>query len=444
MWPDISVMMDGMSVFAGWPEGSVFRKSGSPGLPGERERPLCVECKGTKMLCAKARCPLLVKYYAAVRQKRFIDSTFMQGSAPGVFVGRHGYPAVSIGPLLPPILGDTSDLDTPEMWLGKSIDDIVSMRSSLVRGLYRVNVKKADHFAKIVEDLQLLSMSEKPIDTSAEFFRKPAGRIELDDEVQPFGPSAPLKRMEMGSFRLDHRMEKAYYDTDLPARDAVLSLYGHDVLVTRIQRAFSMGAFGAKKSRRLVPTRQSITAVDSLIGEALVEEVKRLPIIGEYRVFESWQLDNRFIVLMLPEAWGYELVEAWYPDTIWNPAGRDIMVISDHELGGGRKEYARIGGCYYAARLATAEYLVKERRQARVVILREAHSGYIMPVGVWNVRENVRSALRGPYAAFGSLEAALAYVQSRFDIPMKRWTLNSFVLKDGRFQRKLSDFGGFG
>jgi hypothetical protein len=430
------------SVLKSAPDSLLFNEPASGGFLGDRGRSLCVECKGAKMLCAKARCPLLVKYYAAVRQKQAIDSTSIYGSAPGVFVGRYGYPAVSIGPLLPPIIGDTAELDTPEMWIGKSIDDIVGMRSALVRGLHRVNVKKMDRAGKLVEDLQLLSMAQKPIDTNAEFFKKPSGRIELDDEVQPFGPSAPLKKMEIGNFRLDHRIEKAFGDEDLGSKEAVLNLYGNDTLVTRIQRAFSMGAFGYKKSRRLVPTRQSITAVDSIIGETLVEEVKRLPLINEYRVFESWQLDNRFIVLMAPEPWSYELVEAWYPDTIWNPAGRDIMVISDHELSGGRTTYAKIGGCYYAARLATAEYLVKEKRQAKVVILREAHSGYIMPVGVWNVRENVRNALRGPYNAFNSLEAALSYVQSRFDIPIKRWTLNSFVLKDSRFQRRLTDFGG--
>ena len=407
------------------------------GIP---ESSLCVECKGTKMLCAKSRCPLLIKYYAAVKQKQAIDSTSIYGSAPGVFVGRYGYPNVSIGPLLPPIIGDTSELDTPEQWIGKSIDDIVGMRSTLVRGLYTVNVKKLDKFGKVVDDLQLVSMADKPIDTSAEFFKKPSGRIELDDEVQPFGPSAPLKKMDIGNFRLDTRVEKAFYDPDMGAREAVLSLYNNDTLVTRIQRAFSMGTFGIKKARKIVPTRQSITAVDSMIGETLVEEVKRLPLINEYRVFESWQLDNRFIVLMAPEPWSYELVEAWYPDTIWNPAGRDIMVISDHELSGGRTTYASIGGCYYAARLATSEYLLKEKRQAKVVILREAHSGYVMPVGVWNVRENVRAALKGPCSAFNSLEAALSYIQGRFDIPIKRWTLNSFVLKDSRFQRRLTDF----
>jgi hypothetical protein len=418
----------------------LFKEKASGGFLGIPESSLCVECKGTKMLCAKSRCPLLIKYYAAVKQKQAIDSTSIYGSAPGVFVGRYGYPNVSIGPLLPPIIGDTSELDTPEQWIGKSIDDIVGMRSTLVRGLYTVNVKKLDKFGKVVDDLQLVSMADKPIDTSAEFFKKPSGRIELDDEVQPFGPSAPLKKMDIGNFRLDTRVEKAFYDPDMGAREAVLSLYNGDTMVTRIQRAFSMGTFGIKKARKIVPTRQSITAVDSMIGETLVEEVKRLPLINEYRVFESWQLDNRFIVLMAPEPWSYELVEAWYPDTIWNPAGRDIMVISDHELSGGRTTYASIGGCYYAARLATSEYLLKEKRQAKVVILREAHSGYVMPVGVWNVRENVRAALKGPYNAFNSLEAALSYIQGRFDIPIKRWTLNSFVLKDSRFQRRLTDF----
>ncbi len=422
------------------PPQDLFKSKESKSLLGERERSLCVECKGTKMLCAKSRCPLLVKYYAKQKHAQAIDSLSIYGSAPGVFVGKYGYPNVSIGPLVPAIIGDTSEMDTPERWIGKSIDDIVGMRSSLVRGLYTVNVKKIDKFGKIVDDMQFLSMAENPVDTNAEFFKKPGGRIELDDEVQPFGPSAPLKKVEIGNYKLDHRIEKAFYDTDMGARHAVMELYEKDALVTRIQRAFSMGAFGVKKSRRLVPTRQSITAVDSIIGQTLLDEVKQLPVMGEYRVFESWQLDNRFIVLMTPETWSYELVEAWYPDTIWNPAGRDLMIISDHEMYGGRTTYAKIGGCYYAARLACAEYMLREKRQAKVVILREAHSGYIMPVGVWNVRENVRAALKAPYSAFNDLQSALSYIQSRFDIPIKRWTVNSAILKDTRFQRRLCDF----
>jgi hypothetical protein len=419
---------------------SIFKDNTPKNFPGEKEGSLCVSCKGTKMLCAKEKCPILIKHYAKLKTLPKIDTTDILGSAPGVFVGKYGYPMVSIGPLVPPILGDTSEMDTPERWIGKTIEDIVEFRSSLVRGLFKVNVNKPEKFGKIVEDMTYLSLSSDPVDTDAKFFKKPAGRIELDDEVQPFGPSAPLKSMCIGNFKLDHHMEKSFYDTDLGSRDAVLGLYEKKSFVTRIQRAFSMGAFGYKKSRRIVPTRQSITAVDSIISEKLMEEVRQLPLINEYRVFESCQLDNRFIVLMMPEPWSYELVEAWYPDTIWNPAGREIMIISDAERFDGRNTYARIGGCYYAARLASAEYLTREKRQAKVVILREAHSGYIMPVGVWNVRENVRNALIGPYSSFNTLEDALRYIQTRFDIPIKRWTLNSAVLKDSRFQKRLIDF----
>ncbi|MBU4076702.1 MAG: hypothetical protein KKI06_08355, partial [Euryarchaeota archaeon] len=93
---------------------------------------LCILCRGAKLLCGKQRCPVLVKFYSRVRLKPLTDSLNIEGSSPpGVFVGRIGYPYVSVGPLIPPEHGDTTLLDTPEMWLGKSIDDIVDFRSQL-------------------------------------------------------------------------------------------------------------------------------------------------------------------------------------------------------------------------------------------------------------------------------------------------------------------------
>jgi len=88
------------------------------------------------------------------------------------------------------------------------------------------------------------------------------------------------------------------------------------------------------------------------------------------------------------------------------------------------------------------EYLIKKKRQARVVILREAHPGYIMPVGVWNVRENVRAALLAPANKFRSLDEAFAYISTRLVIPRSRWVKESKVLKETLFQRGLEDFFG--
>ena len=171
-----------------------------------------------------------------------------------------------------------------------------------------------------------------------------------------------------------------------------------------------------------------------------MKRTKVRPTIDEYRVYESHHLDNRWAVMFLPTEWCYELIEAWYPDTAWNPQGRSIAIFSDYEFHSGRTEYASIGGCYYAARLAVNEKLESERRQAGAVIFREAHPGYIMPVGVWNVRENVRAALRTEPRKYETLRGALGHVEGMMDIPLKRWIKVSGILKDRLYQRRLDDW----
>jgi hypothetical protein len=392
------------------------------------------------MLCGKISCPILLKFYINLKMKDSIDGLHLDGSSPpGVFIGRIGYPYVSIGPLVPPIHGDTTMLDTPELWLGKSIEDIVRFRFQLVRGKHQVHVGKLDG-ERIIEYTRDLALSTNPTETEVEFSKKPYGSLVLDGDVQPFGPSAPLKKVDIGTLKIDHRIDKAYSDTDLRAKDAVLRLFEDGTMISKIQRAFSVGAFGLKKDRRFVPTRWSITAVDDTISKELVKSVKDDPLINEYRIYESWELDNRFIILMMPLAWSYELIEAWYPNTVWNPKGSRTMIYSDSEGYNGRSKYAVIGGCYYAARLAVTEYLTKERRQARVVILREVHSGYIMPVGVWNVRENVRNALRGEFRRFDTLSEVFTHITERLDISINRWISHSELLKDMLCQRRLDDY----
>ncbi len=402
---------------------------------------LCVLCRGAKLLCGKASCPVIVKYYAHEKVLPLIDTLELSGSSPpGVFVGRIGYPKINVGPLIPPIHGDTSYLDLPELWGDKSIEDVVSFRFQLVRGKHRVNAMEPEKGGRLLDITRELVLSRSPAEVEACFTKRPRSSIALDDEVQPHGPSAPLQRLEVGSLKTDHVIERAYYDTDMKAADAILELYEKGTFVSKIQRALSMGCFGVDKNRRLVPTRWSITAVDDTISRALVDEIKDYPAINEYRVYESWRLDNRFMVIMAPLGWSYELVEAWYPNTTWNPRGDKVVLYSSSEGYKGRWEYAEIGGCYYAARLAVAEALRKERRQACVVILREAHPGYIMPVGVWNVRENVRNAVAREPRKFETLREALGYVSSRLDIPMERWLSESEVLRGLMHQRRLEDY----
>ncbi len=402
---------------------------------------LCVSCKAAKMLCGKPRCPILVKLDFMMKTKPLIDSTSLDGSSPpGVFVGRIGWPKVYVGPLIPPVHGDTAIMDLPEAWGDMGIDDIVAFRSQLVRGMHRIHVGDVAAPDRLVELTREIALAQDPSDVEATFVKKPRATLKLDDDVQPFGPSATLRSLGAGNIRWDPRLGRATDDGDLGAREALLGLYADGVPVSRIARAFSVGAFGREDRRRFVPTRWSITAVDDTIGKGLLQKVKGLPTIDEFRLYESRRLDNRFEVLLMPRAWAYELIEAWYPGTTWNPAGSRIVVFGDHEGYSGRSTYASIGGCYYAARLATAEALLREGRQAAAVILREAHPGYIMPVGVWQVREQVRNALRQEPKCFEDLRGVLQHVAMRLAIPLERWLLNSAVLRLALQQRRLEDF----
>lgn len=402
---------------------------------------LCVACKGSKLLCGKTRCPIIVKVNYFLKSVPLMQSEDISGaSPPSVFVGRIGYPYVYAGPLVPPVQEDTSLYDLPEFWFGKTIDEIVGFRSMLIRGKHRVHVRKFEEAGKIIEKTRELALAVKPVDVELMLKKKPRGFIVLDDAVQPFGPSAPIRDLRVGNARWDHHIESAYEDTDLKAAEAVQELYNKGVLVSKVQRAFSVGAFGLQKNRRLVPTRWSITAVDSILSKELIKKVKTFPEISDYRVYESRYLDNVFEVFMFPRAWSYEIMEAWYPGTVWNPDGRGAFLYSSWEDYDGRTTYAEIGGCYYAARLAVCEQLVKERRQATVIVLREAHPGYIMPVGVWQVRENVRNAMRQKPLIFKTPEEALKWIASQFQIPMQQWIMRSELLKNTLFQRRITDF----
>src|SRR5947199_6674956 len=421
---------------------------------------LCIQCRGAKLLCGKSRCPILVRWDSMMKTAPMIDRFELDGaSPPGVFVGRFGYPKVFVGPLVPPVSGDTAILDTPEWWMGKGFDEIVDYRYSLLRGYSRAHIMDAQKGGKVIDTLQEVAMMTKPVETELVLAKPPRKVLDMREDSQPFGPIAPLASFQTGNSSVDDRIEKAFYDRDLRADDAVLQLYRDNVLVTRIQRAFSLGMFGEGKRRKLVPTRWSITAVDSNLSLRLMSRVRHYPPIGEYRVYKYTYLDNVYVGILTPESWRFEWIEAWFepellatsfPDVnmdkdvetidYTSPGGYRPVMLGDSEGYRGRKTYAKPGGCYYSTRLAVSEYLDSIGRQAGAIMLREIHPGYIMPVGVWNVRESLRALLKTPFETFDSIDNAMNHVSSIFEIPKRGWMETSALLQNAYFQRKISQF----
>jgi hypothetical protein len=397
---------------------------------------LCAKCKG-RLWCGKSSCPLIVKFYSQNKIKPLIDSTYLEGSSPpSVFIGRYNYPKVFVGPMIPPKYGDTRFMDTPEQWKGKSLQEIVDFRFQLVRGKFVTDVKNFE--GRIIERTRDIALAEKSPSAEVEFKKKPRGRS-INSESQPFGPSAPVIGLSIENHGYNQRIEKKFYDTELKAVPAVVDLYKNGVLISKIQKAFSVGAFGIGKNRRFVPTRWSITAVDDIISKNLIEQLKTFPLINDFRVYEYSRLDNHWFVLMIPSQWSYEQMEAWYPKTFWNPSEKSD-ISSAWEGYNGLKGYPDTAGCYFSTRLASTEHLVNERRQATVIVFREIRSGYIIPIGVWHTRESVREALKYKPIKFNTIKDALAYISKKSTVPMKSWIEKSNLLNTLLHQRKLSDF----
>jgi hypothetical protein len=189
-------------------------------------------------------------------------------------------------------------------------------------------------------------------------------------------------------------------------------MYEKDVAVSQLSRILSIGLLGFDK--KLVPTRWSITATDDTLGKKIIDEVKDYDELDSYLLFTSTYLGNHFEVLLVPGAWCFENVEAWMPGNIWLDADAEPQFSVDWEPYEGRTKYAdSVTGAYYAARLAVLEYLRKIRRQAGAIVFREITPDYWTPVGVWQIRENCRAAMKAQPTKFQSLSEMLEEVGRR-------------------------------
>ncbi len=366
-----------------------------------------------------------------------VGSELSGSSPPSVFIGTWNYPDVFAGPMVTPVHGDTAVMDLPEAWIGnRTQEEIIGYRLNLIRGTRRVHV--SDLGSRYVGQLQEVALSGASVESETNFSHVPQG-LSFSEEHTPHGPSAPVERFEITGSSWQRDLEKVYYDTDLSARDAVIGLSAGNVPFSSIQKAFSTGTMGRERNRKLVPTRWSITACDMAIGDFFLDRVKRCATLDTVRVHEFSSLNNHYAVLLLPTPWQYEWTEAFH-----HVLGNEEYVFSDFERHTGKKEYSPVGGCYYSCKMAVLEALAKEQRQAGAIVLREAVEGYI-PMGVFNVRENVRHAMQQKGLEFEDTGSALRYLAGRFTLPLRRFMDEGTLLQEsvrGNRQATLSAFCG--
>ena len=396
----------------------------------------CVICKG-KGLCGRPRCPILERF-KAVETIPVSDNLF-GASPPSVFVGSKGYPDIFAGPLVPPNVGDSEarQYDDPKELLKMGIDEVIGLRSRLVRSYTRIDVKdaKAPKNTFLLTS-QELAMAETPVDTEVWFTKPVDTNVAFDGTLMPMGPAGEIKSITLTENpKVPGKVDYLVSDTDVLAADSIRELHRHDISQHHITRIFSIGLLG--RERRLVPTRWSITAIDDMVGKMLLDDIRDYPEIREIALFTSEKFGNHFEILLIPRCFSFELIEIWHPNSVWS---EKLWIGSDREGYGGKKGYSSLAGGYYAARTAAVEYLHAIRRQASVFIVREILPDYWAPLGVWVIREAVRDALTGRGMRFDSVGGALSKMQTRIRTPHDKWQGEMQLLDECRFQRTLTEF----
>ncbi len=396
---------------------------------------LCEKCKG-RGLCGKP-CKILARFNLLPK----LRTHFSGSSPPEIFVGRIGYPEINTGILAPQETCDSEDYSLAETWHEKnfSIDKILELRSKLIYARFKSKIRNPS--GKLLGLMQEVSMADKKVDT--EFILKKPPKLEIDFSKQAaiIANPAPLKfaRLEENP-SIPNKVDYLVNDTDSRASTAIQELYKSGIKTSNIIKILSAGLLGRKFSRKLVPTRWSITCVDSTISKQLMKEIRYFPLINDYLVFSDEYLGNHYEILLAPRFWSYEVIEAKIPGSIWNISGDTIHMMQDYEGFYDRKNYAEeVAGGYYSPRVAVAEYLTKIKRQASVLVLRECKPEYNAPLGVGILRETVRSAFRKSPRKFNTLKEAFENIKTRLTLSLELFTNNSRLLKELN-QKTLIDF----
>ncbi|MFH1470570.1 MAG: hypothetical protein ABIF01_02375, partial [Candidatus Micrarchaeota archaeon] len=280
-------------------------------------------------------------------------------------------------------------------------------------------------------------MSLKSVDMEVRFTKKPIFNMSFSSVLQPMGAVAPLERMRIADNPAIPRKVDSVVGEGIRAEEAVreLSVKGYENYY--LMKLLTAGILGVPEARKLVPTRWGITATDDMLAKQMMEEIREFRQLDDFMVFSNEYLHNHFEILLMPGNWEYEGFEAWAPGTVWTKGASSYRVVEEHEPFTGRTKYAdKQGGGYYATRYGVCEGLVGMKRQARAVVFREIYEGYVLPMGVWVVRETARKAFEDGGKKFATREEALGDIASRLRVPMKEYFEESFTLK----QKRLTEF----
>ncbi len=391
---------------------------------------ICAICKGARKLCGASICPILVKHsYLIDKRSIFKKKNFDTFSPPSILVGEYGYPIVNVGPVSTINLMEKNKtlIEDPSNWARKHLGlvDILKIRLSTIFSFDKKRVTYVREKEDIIKDV---AISLRPVDLELSLKKEPRIRIRLDADIPPVAATAPLERAEVTSNPITTRKIENAIEENVKTNIIVPELYMYGYSFYYIQRIFSAGLLGVKSRRKLVPTRWSITAVDSILGKYFLDHIKHYAPLGEAELYYWEYLGNKYYLLLIPSRfWSMELFEVWLPNSVWVKYGSRPIIIRNHESYDGKP--IKMDGGYYAIRTGVLEHLFNRKRKAALLAIRIVTPRYFAPVGSWQIRESVKLALASGLIRKGEVEELIKLIEERekhslrIDIIRESWLL---------------------
>ncbi|MCF7860705.1 hypothetical protein K9M79_00545 [Candidatus Woesearchaeota archaeon] len=429
----------------------------------------CVRCKG-RGECGRKSCAHAVRMKS---RKKLKPKQHYFGETPNIFVGRYGYPNISLGLLS---IEEYDMHDDPVAWYNNkySIQSISDLRTELVNSSLKTNInvvrKNPQHTkisqsdptsidifsnnsakysrndlvnadsTRLLEISQEVAMASKPVDVEISLKKVPQFSIDFSDQITPFGPSVELHKASLTeNAKIPSHVEKVYSDDEQKTGQAIEYLCKHNYDEHYITKIMSSGSLGLKTDRKLVPSRWAITATDDSISKLQITKIKNFN-QHEVAAYFGGHLGNYYLILTFPDIFRYELFETYVPSN-----GNTFKPMTDYENHLGRTSYAKeTAGGYYAARLALTEALLRIKKQASCLVLRFITDEYTNPLGVWVVRQASRDAMSNKPITFSDADLMIKYtkalVQKKFGYDIAEILSRSKLYNEVHKQLKLGCF----
>lgn len=325
----------------------------------------------------------------AILFSKFAPKKFFSGKTPDLLVGSYGYPNVNVGALS---AEEYNKNDNPQAFAKNNIHikEILTKRQSMINSRTNIHIKKKQN--SFIEQTQEIAKSSKAVETEVELEKPLPSGLQFHERSLPHGPSAQLKKLTITENpHIKRPIQQLTEDMDVKANTALLELQNKHIDEYQLTKLLSAGTLGI--DRKLVPTKWSITAVDDILAKSLHNNILDNA-YTDYALYAGEYLGNKFIILIIPGAWSFELMELVEPNSIYNQSD-EYLIAHDFEYTQGRKKYAQnTSGGYYATRLPILEWFGQIHKQGQAIVFRVITKEYTVPLGVWVVREGVRLSLK--------------------------------------------------